>query len=100
MHPHNGVGIAVFDRRKAFRIGSLAGPVPRDRRGHVECLMRALGVVDRTPCVEGMLRAPETDKGATTEQLGLQGAMKPLILAVGLRMGWAAVRQPHAKADQ
>src|SRR6201996_4097751 len=99
-HPHYDVVIPIFDRRKAFGIGSRAGSITRNRRRHVERLMWALGVVDRTPCIECVLGCAETGEVAATEQFSLERAMKPLILAIGLRMGRPAVGQPHAQADQ
>src|SRR5260370_34202309 len=90
----------VFERRQSLREGTLALPVTLARRGQIERLMGAFLVVDASPTVEGLLALGEIGELAPLQDLGLEGAMETLVLALRLGMIGPAVRHPHPQSHQ
>src|SRR6187402_1261695 len=75
-------------------------PIPLDRRAHADALMRAPVVVKLAPALELRLRLAMRHEGPPGQHFGLQRAMKPLILAVRLRVIRTAVTHPNPQSNQ
>ena len=62
--------------------------------------MRALGVVDAAPGVEGGLGLAEAREGSAVQDLGLERAMEALVFALRLRMVGTAMADPDTQSEQ
>ena len=91
---------AVFDRRQHLGERARTRAIALPRRCHVERLVRPLMIVDVAPAIECALALDQIGIGTPGENLGLQGAMEALVLALRLRMIGASVRHPHAQSHQ
>ena len=94
-HPSDDVPIAVSDGREALREAPGAGGIPAGGCGQAQGLMRPLHVVDGAPAIKGPLGGAQIGEDLALEQLRAQGAMKPLVLTLGLRV----IRSPMADPD-
>ncbi|MDB5741843.1 MAG: hypothetical protein JWR68_158 [Polaromonas sp.] len=90
----------VVDGGQRWPIADGAGTVTAGRRAQAQRIVRALVVVHAAPARKGALRLGQAGKAAPGQHLGFQRAMKPLDLAVGLRVVRRAVADPDAQADQ
>ena len=95
---------AVLGQAQLLRERYLAGPIARDRCSSMQCLVRALMVVDRTPAIQRRLYPLQALKAPSLEHLDLQCSMEALVIAIGLRVVGSAVTdvnaqlyQPHAQ---
>ena len=61
--------------------------------------MRATGVVDLAPSVEGPLSLSQIGEGTAVQNLGLQRAMETLVFALGLGMPGSAMDHAHAQIE-
>src|SRR6478735_2371972 len=87
--------------RREIQFGQLFRKAPRtdcvaaDRRRHVQCLMRSLEVINLTPRIETLLAIWQARERPTTQNFGIERAMKTLLFPLRLRM----VRPPMRHAD-
>src|SRR5271163_3193283 len=79
---HDRLG-TVVERLDLFRKRPRARAVARRGGRQIERLVRPLRVVHHPPFVKPALALAKTGKGAPADHLGYQGAMKPLVLALG-----------------
>src|SRR5229473_313135 len=96
---HN-IAIAVFDRRQSLRKRTSACPVTLARRRQIERLVRPLVIVDVAPAVEGALTCGQICELAAKQNLSLERAVKPFVLALRLRMMRPAMRDPYSQSQQ
>jgi uracil-DNA glycosylase len=80
--------------------GFLAALVTPGGCGHADALVRALGVVDLAPGVEGRLCRGQIGQGVDVQDFGLEGAMEALVLALGLGMVGPAMDHADAQVHQ
>ena len=74
--------------------------IARDRGGHGQRLMRAFGVVDGTPAIEGALSMRQIAQIETGDDVGFEGAMKAFVLALSLGVTRAAMNDADAEAQE
>ena len=77
------VAVAIRDRGEFLREGAAARRVPAQGRSHTEGLVRSLQVVHIPPAVQGLLAGHEVGKPPALQRLSLQGAVEPLLFALG-----------------
>src|SRR5437762_8411307 len=70
------------------------------RHGKIERFMRALVVIDRPPAIEGTLAMGEIGEALAAEHLGLERAVKALVLSLGLRVIRPAMGDLYPQAQQ
>jgi hypothetical protein len=63
-------------------------------------LVRAFGVVDGTPAIEGALSMRQIAQVATGDDVSFEGAMKTFVLALSLRVTRAAMDDAHTAAQE
>jgi len=91
---------AIIKRLGLLRKGAFARAVARGRGRQIERLVRPLGVVHHPPVVKPALALGQIGKGPPPNHLGRQGAMKPLVLALGLRMVRPAMANRDPELEQ
>src|SRR5215207_210014 len=74
--------------------------IASDWSSHGEGLVRALGVVDGTPAIEGALSMRQIAQVETGDDVGFEGAMKTFVLALSLRVTRAAMNDADAAAQE
>jgi hypothetical protein len=84
----------VLDRRQHLREGPGARPVPTGRNRQAQGLVRVLEVVHLPPAIELALAGRQVRQHPRAEDLGLQGAVEPLVLALGLWVVRARMADP------
>src|SRR5581483_917829 len=90
---------AVLDPAQAG--AGWAGLVAAGRDGEGQGLVGAVGVVGLPPAIECGLAGRQIGEGALrVEQLGLEGAVEALLLALGLRVVGPPVGPGHPQAPQ
>src|SRR5882724_4321702 len=90
----------VLDGRQGFGEGAWARVVAVGRHRQGERIVRPVVVVEMAPGVEGTLAVDEIAEAVGLQQLGLEGAMEALVLALGLRMVRPPMTDPHTQAQQ
>ena len=90
----------VLNRRQGVRKGTGTGLIAADRHGHVQGLMRTLPVVHLPPLIEAPLTGRQRRKVLIAQHFCLESPMKPLILALGLRMIGMTMTDVNSQADQ
>ena len=91
----------VIDGRQDAGEDPGAGSIARAWYLEAQSLVRALKVVHRAVAVEGSLNLRViTPDRPLADDLQLEGAVKALVLALGLGMQWPAVRHADTEADQ
>src|SRR5581483_3044808 len=91
----------VGDRGQGVREAARAGLVAAGRDGEGQGLVGAVGVVGLPPAIECGLAGRQIGEGALrVEQLGLEGAVEALLLALGLRVVGPPVGPGHPQAPQ
>ena len=90
----------VFERFDGFAILALRDTVAIERHGAGERVVRALGIVDMAPAVEGLLGLGEIGEGWSLQRLGLERAVEALLLAERLRVVGPGVADGDVGLDQ
>src|SRR5512147_1352328 len=100
LHLADQISRTVFNRRQGFRKGTGTGLIAADRHGHVQSLMRTLPVVYLPPPIKAPLTGRQRGKILIAQHFCLESPMKPLVLALGLRMIGMTVTDANPQADQ
>ena len=66
----------IVERNDGFDVVARAGLIATDRHGHVDRLVRALGVVDRAPALESSFGGGKVDEWPARQHVGLESAVK------------------------
>src|SRR5580692_2132855 len=94
------LAFVVFHHWKAIGHRALAGSITACRHIEVQCLMRPVEIVDGSPLVERPLDISKVPVALEGEDLGLQAAVEPFVLAPALWMIGPAVDRPDAKLEK
>lgn len=100
LHASDYLTRPVFDRWKLLGEGAYGRLVARDRRLHIDGLVRSLKVVALPPGVEVALGVEQIIETLTGQKFELQGAMEALVLAECLRMIRPRVRDFDAELNE
>jgi hypothetical protein len=99
-HPAHLVGGMVLRCRQALGEADRAGPIAARRHRKIKRLVRSLGVVDLTPGIEAALAVVQVGEPPHLQHFDIHRAMKPLVLALGLRMIRTTVIELDAELHQ
>ena len=90
----------IIDGRQALRKRDRTGPIMAGGSVELQRVVRTAQIITVTKNIKLALAVLKSSEIKVTQNFELKCAMKPLVLALGLRMIWTAMTNPDAQPDQ